>query len=247
MKDNFSTQSAQYAQFRPQYPAELFDFLFARTPRFEAAWDCGTGNGQVAQVLAGRFRNVLATDISAKQLENAPPLPNVRYAAEPAEKCTAPDGAFDLITVAQAVHWFDFERFYAEVRRVLRPDGGLLALIGYGLLQFGDAVLDEPFEHFYRHTLGPFWDPERQLVDEHYRHIPFPFEELPTPGFSMSFSWSRAQFLGYLGTWSAVQHFIRAHDSNPLSGLAPKIEALWPENELKTVRFPVFVRLGRAA
>lgn len=247
MKDNFSTQSAQYAQFRPQYPAEMFEFLFSKTARFEAAWDCGTGNGQVAQVLAAHFKNVLATDISARQLEKAPPRPNVRYAVEPAEKCSAPDGSFDLVTVAQAVHWFDFERFYAEVRRVLHPDGGLLALLGYGLLHFGEVTLDEPFSDFYAHTLGPFWDAERKHVDAHYRHIPFPFRELPTPDFSMTFSWSRAQFLGYLGTWSAVQHFVRANGRDPLDTFAPKIEAVWPELELKTVRFPVFVRLGSTA
>lgn len=247
MKDNFSAQSAQYAQFRPQYPPEMFEFLFAKTARFEAAWDCGTGNGQVAQVLAMHFKNVLATDISARQLEKATPRPNIRYAIEPAEKCSAPDGTFDLIAVAQAVHWFDFERFYAEVRRALRPDGGLLALLGYGLLHFGEATLDGPFNHFYAQTLGPFWDAERRHVDAHYRSLPFPFRELPVPDFSMAFSWSRAQFLGYLGTWSAVQHFVRANGHNPLDTFAPEIEAAWPAHDPKTVRFPVFMRLGSMA
>lgn len=244
-KDNFSTQAAQYAQFRPQYPAEMYDFLFEKTLGFAAAWDCGAGNGQVAQHLAQRFERVLATDISAAQLAKAPPLPNVRYAVEPAEQCSAADGAFDLIVVAQAAHWFDFGRFYPEAQRVLRP-GGLLALVGYGLFRAGEPV-DALLDHFYEHTTGPFWDAERQHIDAHYRSLPpMPMQELAGPtDFSIEVAWRREQYLGFLSTWSAVQHFIRAEGHDPVVAFAPKIEAVWPENEVKTVRFPIFMRLGR--
>jgi SAM-dependent methyltransferase len=243
MKDNFSTQSSLYAQFRPQYPAVLFDWLYQHVSHFDAAWDCGTGNGQVAQILSSRFRDVFATDISEKQISKAPVLPNVRYAVEGAEQCGAADAAFDLIVVAQAVHWFDFDRFYAEVRRTLRPDG-LLALIGYGLLRI-DAAVDPVLDHFYTRVIGPYWDAERKHVDAQYQSIPFPFEEIETPLYWMEFSWSFGHFVGYLNTWSAVQHYIRQHGENPVEKWVHSFGEVWgQEEEVKTVRFPVFIRAG---
>lgn len=242
MKDNFSTQSALYAQFRPQYPGALFDFLYRQVSRFDAAWDCGTGNGQVAQLLAARFREVFATDISTKQLEKAPPLPNVHYAVEPAEQTSAANASFDLIVVAQAAHWFDFERFYAEVRRTLRP-GGLLALIGYSLLRVDEKV-DPVLDHFYRDIIGPYWDAERKHVDAHYQSIPFPFKEIESPLFWMEFEWSFEHFMGYLNTWSAVQHYIKQVGGNPVDAIRPEFVDAWGEAVVKQVRFPVFTRLG---
>lgn len=242
MKDNFSTQSALYVQFRPQYPDALFEHLYARTPRFGAAWDCGTGNGQVALRLAERFDHVYATDISAKQLEQAPPAPNVQYALEPAESCGAPDHSFDLIVVAQAAHWFNLERFYTEVRRTLRPEG-LLVLLGYGLLRLGPAA-DPVLDRFYCDKIGPYWDAERRHVDAHYCTLAFPFREREAPLFWMEFQWSFEHFIGYLNTWSAVQHYIRQHKENPVDEFLSEFSAVWTENEIKTVRFPVFLRAG---
>jgi SAM-dependent methyltransferase len=244
MKDNFSTQSSLYAQFRPQYPVVLFDWLYEHVTSFDAAWDCGTGNGQVAQILARRFKDVYATDISEKQILKAPALPNVRYAVESAEHCSAADGAFDLIVVAQAVHWFDFDRFYAEVRRTLRPDG-LMALIGYSLLRVDDAV-DPVLDQFYTAVIGPYWDSERKHVDAHYQSVPFPFREIESPVFWMEFTWSFDHFVGYLNTWSAVQHYIRQKGENPVDLNFSAFEQAWQVGEKeKSVRFPVFMRVGK--
>lgn len=180
MKDNFSAQASAYARFRPTYPPELIAELVALAPARQAAWDCATGNGQVAYALAEYFEEVLATDISAKQLAQARQHPRIQYQLEPAEKCSAPDQSFDLIVVAQAIHWFDFEGFYAEVRRVLRP-GGVLALVGYGVFSTENAALNAVIDHFYREITGPYWDPERRHIDEEYRTILFPFEQITMP------------------------------------------------------------------
>ncbi len=244
MKDNFSTQAAAYAKFRPNYPPELISQLAALAPQQQSAWDCATGNGQVALALTAYFEQVLATDISEKQLQQARPHPHIRYALEPAEKCSAPDQSFDLIVVAQAIHWFDFERFYTEVRRLLRP-GGVLALIGYGLFRTGDAGVDAVVDHFYKNITDPYWDPERRYIDEAYRTIPFPFEEIEMPHFEMKSHWSADDVLGYFNTWSAVQHYIRKNRQNPVDLIEADLRKAWGQEAERQINCPLLVRVGR--
>ncbi len=246
MKDRFSTQASGYAQFRPSYPEVLFDFLFDNCQNFDNAWDCATGNGQMAAVIAERFRQVDATDISENQLKNAAQKPNIRYQLGRAESTNFPDQLFDLVTVGQAAHWFDFEQFYPEVRRVLKP-GGLLALVGYNLLRV-DEPTEAVIEHFYNTILHGCWDNERSLVEKAYTTIPFPFAEIPFPEMASIYTWNSDQLLGYLGTWSAVQHFIRKNGRNPIDeDFVARLKAVWPEEEVRTVRFPIFGRVGYAA
>jgi SAM-dependent methyltransferase len=243
MKDNFSTQSDQYRQFRPSYPADLFDFVYQHCPAFEQAWDCGTGNGQAALELAKRFQKVQASDISSAQLAQAPVHERIVYRQQAAEKTDFPDQSFDLICVAQAIHWFDFEAFYAEVRRTLQP-GGLLAAIGYGLSS-STIALDEVILHFYQNTVGPFWDLERKHVEQAYQSIPFPFEEIECPCFSSDFEWTFAHLIGYLQTWSATKHFQKQKGHNPLDLVLEDLKLAWGEEEKQVFRFPIFLRLGR--
>lgn len=246
MKDNFSARSAEYARFRPGYPDALFDFLFEKCRGFERAWDCATGNGQMAAALAGRFREVDATDISENQLKNAIAKPNIHYRVEAAEATTFPDHAFDLVTVGQAAHWFDFGRFYPEVQRIMKP-GGVLALVGYNLLRI-DAPTDALIDRLYRDVLGNYWDAERRHVDAAYTSIPFPFPEIPFPTLSMDYTWSKAQFVGYLGTWSALRHFEQKNGVSPLDEtVLATLDEIWADDEMKPVRFPIFGRLARVA
>jgi ubiquinone/menaquinone biosynthesis C-methylase UbiE len=245
MKDNFSSGSDQYALFRPTYPAALFDHLLSLTPRREQAWDCGTGNGQVAVVLAESFDRVFATDISAAQLASAPPHERIEYSVQPAEKTTFPDDSFDLITVAQAIHWLDFEAFYCEVDRVVRP-GGVLAVIGYDRPRLSPAV-DAVLDAFYRDVAGPYWDRERRYIDEQYRTIPFPYTDLATPSFAIEAEWSFRQLIGYLGTWSAVKHYQKANGEDPVAGVAAGLKKNWGDDAVKKARFPIFLRVATFA
>ena len=198
MKDNFSTQSTGYARFRPGYPPALLEEICQLCSTHDCAWDCATGNGQIAAVLSEHFRQVEATDISENQLKNAIQKPNIRYQVAAAETPLFPAASFDLITVGQAVHWFDFDKFYAEVRRVLQP-GGILALIGYNLLKI-DAATDAVVQHLYADVLGKFWDAERHLVENAYTTIPFPFPEIDFQQTAMAYEWTFDQLLGYLNT-----------------------------------------------
>ncbi|HEV2480239.1 MAG TPA: class I SAM-dependent methyltransferase [Puia sp.] len=243
MKDNFSILADQYAQFRPTYPAALFDHLFGLTPAKDAAWDCGTGNGQIAQRLASVFPNVQATDISRQQLDNAVTLPSIHYSLQPAEKTDFPDHCFDLITVAQAIHWFDFDAFYAEVNRTIRP-GGILAVIGYHLPRFNAAV-DAVIADFYRTIVGPYWDKERRYIDDNYTTIPFPYADLPAPAFTIDVQWSFDHLIGYLETWSAVKHYQKEKGENPVRLVEARLKTAWGEAGGLSGHFPILLRLAR--
>lgn len=243
VKDLFSEGAEQYAQFRPSYPIELYEFLFAHLDHFEQAWDVGTGSGQVACALSPRFEHVIATDISAPQIANAERRPNIRYIVCRAEQTPFPENSFDLITAGQAVHWFDPIPFYQEARRTARP-GAVIAVWGYDLLEIGHYA-DELITAYHRDVLGKYWDYERRYVDDRYADFPFPFESIPTPLFTMRMNWTLSQLEGYLNTWSALRNYRRETGHNPLPALISHIAEHWPAGEVREVRFPVFVRAGK--
>ena len=241
-KDLFSQNASNYAAFRPCYPKELYDFILSHVSQKETAWDCATGNGQVAKDLSPYFKKVFATDFSERQLDNATRLPNIEYVVAPSEITSFPDSTFDLITVGQALHWFDIPAFYAEARRVAKPDA-VLAVWGYGLLSITPSI-DKLISHFYKETIGPYWDPMRKLIDDHYQSIPFPFSEIPSPKFNFSIEWTLAELQGYLTTWSSVQKFIKKNGEDPVEPLIQSIKLLCEGDQL-TATFPLFLRCGR--
>jgi ubiquinone/menaquinone biosynthesis C-methylase UbiE len=243
MKDNFSKQSDLYSRFRPGYPKKLFDFLLPLVPDKKSAWDCGTGNGQVAVKLSNYFNEVYATDLSSAQIDNAVKKKNIYYSVENAEETLLPDNKFDLVTTAQAIHWFDFKKFYSQVNRTLKH-GGVLAVIGYDVFKINNEI-NFLINDFYKETTGPYWDKERKFIDEHYKTIPFPFKEIETPGFYMSYHWEIEQVIGYLNTWSAVQHYIRKNNENPVEKFSIQLSKVWGSVLKRKVSFPVFMRTGR--
>lgn len=240
-KDNFSAQANEYAQFRPGYPPELFDWLYSHCKGYSKAWDCATGNGQAAVNIAAKFKVVYATDLSISQLEKSIRADNIIYSQGKAEETDFPDNSFDLITVAQALHWLDHERFFNEVKRVAK-NGALFAAWGYGLLNITPEI-DKLIHKFYKDVIGPYWDKERRHIDNHFADIPFPFEELPCPGFAMHYNWTAEHMMGYLNSWSAVQHYIREKGSNPVDIIKDDLERAWGTGE-RHVIFPIFMRAG---
>lgn len=243
-KDYFSKQSDLYAKFRPTYPKGLFDWLLSLVKEQNRAWDCGTGNGQVAVEIAPYFDQVFATDISSKQLEKAPPVTNVQYRVSSAENTKFEDGCFDLITVAQAIHWFDHEAFNKEVKRVLKPSG-ILAVWGYGLLKIAPEI-DVLVEHYYKNIIGPYWAAERKYIDEHYQNIPFPFSLISPPEeFSIKTTWSIEEMEGYLNTWSSLQTYLATHKENPVPKLIQQIKKTGRWEDGMSIRFPIFMKVGR--
>ncbi|WP_373497451.1 class I SAM-dependent methyltransferase [Aquiflexum sp.] len=242
MKDLFSNHSEEYARYRPNYPRTLFEFVIKLCKDKEIAWDCGTGNGQVADHLSNYFHKIEATDISENQLENAIARPNINYSKQRAEITNFPDHLFDLITVAQAIHWFDFEGFYKEVNRTAKKDAFIL-ILGYGLLKTSSET-DNVINKLYRNILDNYWEPERKYLDEEYRTIPFPFEEIRVPNFQNEQFWSFEQIWGYLQTWSAVRKYIQINQEDPLDLIKSELKKAWGKNSMK-VEFPLLIRLGR--
>ncbi|NTV94708.1 MAG: class I SAM-dependent methyltransferase [Thiobacillus sp.] len=242
--DHFAPVAGAYADFRPTYPAALFDRLAAQAPARGLAWDCACGSGQASVDLAERFDRVAATDASAKQLQGALPHPRIDYREAPAEASGLADASVDLITVAQALHWFDRPRFYAEARRVLKP-GGLLAVWSYGVQTVEGEAVDALVQHFYREVVGPYWPPERVLVEQGYRTLDFPFAELAPPAFEMTAHWPLPRLLGYFRSWSATGRYVQAHGDDPVAGLAEALAPLWSEPEsVRQVTWPLALRVG---
>jgi SAM-dependent methyltransferase len=243
--DHFSGIASRYADFRPHYPAALFDYLATLVPRNSLVWDCAAGSGQATVDLAERFDRVIASDASREQIGSAKPHPNVEYRVAPAEQSGLADGTVGLITVAQAVHWFDLDRFYAEARRVLRP-GGILAVWGYGVDEVeGDAV-NRIVLDYYENIVGPYWPPERKVIEEGYRTIPFPFTELTPPPFQLEENWTFEELLGYMSTWSSTTRYIKAKGEDPIEALSEKLLPEWGDPEKpRKVTWPLPLRVGR--
>lgn len=249
-KDHFSGHAGDYRAFRPSYPDGLAAALADAAPSTGLAWDAGCGNGQFSTALAARFAAVHATDASADQIARAEAHDRVRYAVAPAEDIGLsdgglPDGCCDLIVAAQAAHWFDLPRFYAEVRRVAKP-AAAVALVCYALQRLDDPALDAAVERFHNGTLGPHWPADRWKVIEGYRDLDFPFPALPVPPLAMEALWSLPRLLGYMNTWSGVKAAARATGRNPLEEFAEEIAPLWgdPETE-RRIRWPLTVLLGQ--
>ena len=240
--DRFSGHADLYAQYRIDYPPELYDFVFSLVPNRGSAWDCATGNGQVAGRLADDFEQVQATDISETQLARAVQKPTIVYQISPAEQTPFADHTFDLITVAQALHWFDVSAFHQEVRRVAKP-GAVIAEWGYGLVQLGPN-LNPIILDFYRNRIGPYWDPQRKYIDDAYATLPFPFADSQHSTFTARKTWSLERFLNYLRTWSAVRQYIHENEEDPVTPLGEVLKTFWSEEE-REVQFPIFLRIGR--
>lgn len=243
MKDLFSVDSDLYAKYRPTHPLSLFQEISSFLPATNLAWDCATGNGQVASKLAEIFTKVEATDISSEQLKNAINKNNIEYSTKSAEFTDFRDKSFDLITVSQAIHWFNFELFYQEVYRTLKDDGVFMVLgIGNPMV---NPEIDRLFYEFHDVKLGLYWQPENQLVFDRYETIPFPFEEIHLEPIPIVEHWTLDQFLGLQNTWSATRNYKQKNGEHPLDEFVSKFEKAWGKDEVREVRFPTFYRIGK--
>ena len=243
-QDHFSQASKSYRTFRPEYPQELYDWILESCLIRDNAWDCATGNGQVAKVVAQYFDQVIASDISAQQLQHAHQGEKIIYLQNRSEQTDFLDSSFDLITVAQAIHWFDHAAFNKEVKRVLKSNG-ILAIWGYHLLRINKQV-DAIIDHFYHEIVGPYWAVERTHIDQRYEDISIDLPLLESRNdMSIEVEWNRDHLLGYLSTWSASRSFTADQGENPVAIIQPEIEKLWQENQILKVKIPLFGKLYR--
>jgi len=245
-KDHFSGHADSYREARPTYPDELFAWLARQAPDNALAWDAGCGNGQATVALAQHFKRVIGTDPSANQIAEGEPRPNIEYRVEPAEQPALADASVSAVCVAQALHWFDHARFYAQVKRVLKP-GGMFAAWSYADCSTGEVPIDRIKDHLYVDLTGPYWPPERAHVDAGYQTLPFPFVEIAAPPFDMLAGWNVEQFLAYLRTWSASQRYLKANGTDPVSMIEADFRAAWGDPaRVRDVRWKFFVRAGKA-
>jgi len=241
-KDHFSTKSDAYATCRPRYPAELFQFLASTVADHAVAWDCATGNGQVAAGLAKYFPRVIASDASQSQIDAAVAHPNIEYRVATAERSGLTDQSVDLITVGQAFHWFDEQRFMLEARRLLRREG-VLAIWCYKHSVVNDAC-DAIVDTLYRDIVGEFWQPERLIVEQGYSAVAMPGATVAVPEFTMSLKWHAADMLGYLRTWSACKYYETEMGSDPVDEISAGLTSAWGEGK-RRVAWPLAIRASR--
>lgn len=245
-KDYFSGASEGYALYRPRYPSELFTYLSSLTRHHEAAWDCATGTGQTAQNISPLYKTVIATDASQTQIAQAKqvlePLGNISLEVTQAEHTNITAGTIDLVTVSQALHWFDLNAFQVEVNRVLKP-GGVLAVWAYDLMAITPAI-DDVVKHLYHTVLDGFWPVERKMIENGYRDINFAFKEIQPAKFKMQQQWNLSQLLGYLQTWSSIRKQLQSTDSDLVETEFNNISVLWGEAEKRrTITWPLVLKV----
>jgi SAM-dependent methyltransferase len=244
-RDHFSGVAADYAAFRPQYPNALFDWLASVARRHDVAWDCACGSGQAARTLAPHFDRVVASDASLIQVASAPTIEKTRFVVAASERTPLADASVDLMTVAQALHWFVGEMFFAEIKRVVRPEG-VFAAWTYGMPHVEDEPIEKAVHGFIDGLLGPYWPPEIRLVLDGYSSIDLPFEELETPAFELRVEWPLARFLGFVRTWSAVGRFQNEHGEDPVARLAAELEGHWEDEDGRLpISWRLALRVGR--
>lgn len=245
--DHFAPVAGQYADSRPTYPPELFDWLAGQCAAHDLAWDCGAGSGQASTGLAARFERVVATDASAAQVASALPRPRVEYRVAVAHESGLPERCVDLVVVAQALHWFDLDRFYREVARVSKPTG-VIAVWSYGVLRVEGDEVDAIVQRFHRERAAPYWPPERYHVETGYRELPFPFERIDAPQFVLRAQWSLDRLAGYFRSWSAMARFRSAQGFDAVTGVHSELRTKWgPPGRLRTVEWPLALLVGRCA
>jgi ubiquinone/menaquinone biosynthesis C-methylase UbiE len=243
-KDYFSKDSRLYALYRPNYPHILAKMLAELAPSCARALDCGCGTGQLSVLLAEYFDEVVATDASTEQIAKAQPHQRINYKTALADNSGLPGESVDLITVAQAAHWFKLESFYEEVRRVARPDA-IIALISYSVLHV-DGEVNAPIQHFYYDTIMPYWPSERRHVEDEYQNLAFPFQPVETPALTMHMMWNLEQLLGYISTWSVLKQARQSLGIDPLKSLRAELVAMWGNpQQTKLVKWPLALRIGR--
>lgn len=240
--DHFSAHAAEYAAYRPHYPQALFHWLAEISPGTQLAWDAGTGNGQVAHGLVTRFARVVATDASAEQVANASPHARITYKVTSYDSGIA-HGAAQLVTVGQALHWFDLEAFTAESRRVLQADG-VLAAFAYGRNRITPEI-DELVRHHHDVTLGEFWPREHWLIYEEYRSLELPIKELASPPLELREEWTLERFVGFLRTWSGTQRSIATRGDTEVVAFEADLARRWGSVPKRTVTWPMVIRAGQ--
>ena len=242
--DLFSEKSDLYAAARPSYPDDLLTFIAAHAPSLECVWDCGTGNGQAAVALSKWFSQVQATDLSAEQIRNAASAPHVHYSVQSAEFTHFADDSFDAVCVAQALHWFNHATFYAEVYRVLKPNG-IFAAFGYSWSSITPEI-DAVVASEILQPLAPYWAAQNQLLWDHYRTIAFPFDEVRAPSFAIELQWTLTEYLDYVGTWSATRQCLAQRGADYFAPARQRLQQVWGEpQQHRLVRMPLALRIGR--
>lgn len=239
----FEDKADLYAASRPLYPKALFDYIASLVKTRDLAWDCATGNGQAAVGLADVFTRVEATDISKGQITNAFQRDNIRYSVQPSETTSFEDNQFDLVNVAQALHWFDYSAFWPEVSRVLKPDGMFVAF-SY-IWPEVSSTIDRIVRERVIDVTAPYWAPNNTLLWDQYKDVTLPFTPINSPSFELVNHWNANELINYLHTWSGTRKCMENQGTDFFDQASRDIRQAWVDPELKRpVKHPMTLIVG---
>jgi ubiquinone/menaquinone biosynthesis C-methylase UbiE len=243
-KDHFSKQAKEYSRYRPKYPPQLFEYLSSLAPSHDIAWDCATGNGQAAIGLTPWFSKIIATDASPSQIAHAEKHPKIEYRAATAENSMLESASADLVTVATAIHWLDTDRFYPEVKRILKP-GGVIAVWLYDNCKISSDI-DKISAKYTNEIVEEYWAVENKKAWNFNNSIEFPFEIINSPEFELTMYWDLEEYLNFLYTWSSTQNYIKTKGVNPIDIIRKEFESAWKnKKEKRTVNWKLKMKTGR--
>jgi SAM-dependent methyltransferase len=241
---DYSSYAMQYAQSRPGYPEKLFVYLASLVEQHELAWDCATGNGQAALSLTKFFKKIIATDISSDQINHAIKHQQIEYKVCSAEQSGLDNNSIDLVTIASAIHWFNLDRYYNEVQRIIKS-GGILAAWTYHV-GYVEPPFDKLFLHFYTDILSPYFGARAKLVDEKYSKINLPGKHIDVTDFYVSANWKLFNMLNFINSWSGTQQYIKENEKNPVDLISKELEQIWGDPEkIHTIRWRLFIKISR--
>jgi SAM-dependent methyltransferase len=241
---DYSSYAKKYAESRPGYPDELFKYLSSLVNEHNLVWDCATGNGQAALSLTEYFKKVIATDISSEQIKNATRHDRIEYKVRKADESGLENNSVDLVTVASAIHWFDLDKFYKEVKRVVKP-GGVIAAWSYHV-GYVNPPFDKLFKRFFLDVISPYFGTGAWLVDEKYSTINLPGSEIDSVNFSVKVNWNLYNLLNFIESWSATQEYKKEKKQNPVDLIIEELNRLWGKAEkINTLRWPLFLKISR--
>ncbi|KAL4426897.1 hypothetical protein ABPG74_008821 [Tetrahymena malaccensis] len=231
-------QGQNYDKYRPKYPSKFFDLILKDLNSKESYLDVGCGTGQMLFKLNSHFKIAVGTDLSEKQvsvatekISNNQNYMNVKVIQSDAnnlisslQKNSLPLN-YDLVTVGQALHWFEVEKFLqlTQSKILNQNQNSRLAVAAYYWDGFDIDINNEQLsgkqihEQYYN-SIKNYYDFDRDNLYSNYKHYPFNkyFEQTSEDSFIEKDIFQLDDLVRYMKTSSAYNTLVEQNSKNPI-------------------------------